>query len=139
MDHDDAAGAHYDPVHRPRHYNTHASGVECIEITEHMGFCLGNAVKYLFRCGLKGPPLEDVRKARWYVARELERRLREVATTPDIESVAAVSEYPLRGVLCNLWRSARLWRSGRRHQALDALRLSLSTLDVYLRSAEGPP
>jgi hypothetical protein len=42
-----------DNVNYPPHYRAHASGVECIEITEHMNFCLGNAVKYIWRAGLK--------------------------------------------------------------------------------------
>lgn len=70
-----------DPVNHPDHYKAHPSGVECIEITEHMSFCLGNAVKYLWRADEKGAPLEDLRKARWYVDREIARRelAREVA------------------------------------------------------------
>ena len=61
-----------DPTN-PAHYRAHPSGVECIAITEHMGFCVGNAVKYLWRAGLKGDALEDLRKARWYVDREISR------------------------------------------------------------------
>lgn len=58
----------------PRHYREHPSGVECIAITEHMGFCLGNAVKYIWRAGLKSEnPTEDLRKAIWYLERELAR------------------------------------------------------------------
>lgn len=58
----------------PQHYRSHPSGVECIEITEHMNFCLGNAVKYIWRAGLKSDdPVEDLRKARWYITRELDR------------------------------------------------------------------
>jgi hypothetical protein len=63
-----------DPVEHPRHYNDHPSGVECITITEHMGFCLGNAVKYIWRADLKGKAIEDLRKAVWYIEREIERR-----------------------------------------------------------------
>lgn len=56
----------------PQHYRTHPSGVECIQITEHMGFCLGNAVKYIWRAGLKtADAAEDIRKAKWYLEREL--------------------------------------------------------------------
>jgi len=58
----------------PDHYRAHPSGVECIAITEHMGFCLGNAVKYIWRSELKGDALTDLRKARWYVDREIARR-----------------------------------------------------------------
>ncbi len=62
-----------DAVNHPPHYTTHPSGVECIEITEHMNFCLGNAVKYIWRAGLKQDAVEDLEKARWYLDRELSR------------------------------------------------------------------
>ena len=63
-----------DPVNHPAHYTDHPSGVECIQITEHMNFCLGNAVKYIWRAGLKSEdPIEDLRKARWYIEREIDR------------------------------------------------------------------
>ena len=64
-----------DPVNHPKHYTEHPSGVECIEITEHMNFCVGNAIKYLWRAGLKGEQVEDLRKARWYIDREIARLL----------------------------------------------------------------
>jgi len=57
----------------PPHYQAHPSGVECITVTEHMNFCLGNAVKYIWRAGLKGDAIEDLEKARWYLDREIER------------------------------------------------------------------
>lgn len=63
-----------DQVNKPAHYRSHPSGVECIEITEHMNFCLGNAVKYIWRAGLKtDDPIVDLEKARWYIERELQR------------------------------------------------------------------
>ncbi|GGO26760.1 hypothetical protein GCM10010991_07730 [Gemmobacter aquaticus] len=64
-----------DMVNHPPHYTGHPSGVECIQITEHMGFCLGNAVKYIWRADLKADAVEDLRKARWYLDREIEWRL----------------------------------------------------------------
>jgi Protein of unknwon function (DUF3310) len=57
----------------PPHYQAHPSGIQCIEITEHMNFCLGNAIKYIWRAGLKNNAIEDLRKARWYLDREIER------------------------------------------------------------------
>lgn len=57
----------------PPHYQAHPSGVECITVTEHMNFCLGNAIKYIWRAGLKGNAVEDLQKARWYLDREIER------------------------------------------------------------------
>lgn len=68
--------ANKEAVNHPSHYTQHPSGVECIDITEHMNFCLGNAVKYIWRAGLKGDEIEDLRKARWYLEREIERRSR---------------------------------------------------------------
>jgi len=64
-----------DPVNHPPHYKAHPSGVECIEITEHMNFCLGNAVKYIWRADLKNNAVEDLKKAKWYLEREIIRRL----------------------------------------------------------------
>lgn len=61
-------------VNHPAHYNAHPSGVECIDVVEHMGFNLGNAVKYIWRADLKGDAAEDLRKAVWYLEREILRR-----------------------------------------------------------------
>jgi uncharacterized protein DUF3310 len=63
-----------DPVNHPLHYTSHPSGVECIQVTEHMNFCLGNAVKYLWRAGLKDDEIQDLEKAAWYLDREINRR-----------------------------------------------------------------
>ena len=60
-----------DPVN-PQHYRQHPSGVECIEITKHHSFCIGNAIKYLWRAGQKGPEVEDLRKAIWYIEKRIE-------------------------------------------------------------------
>lgn len=66
-----------DPVNHPKHYTSHPSGIECITVTEHMGFNLGNAVKYIWRADLKhDAPIEDLEKAKWYLEREIERRKR---------------------------------------------------------------
>jgi Protein of unknwon function (DUF3310) len=64
-----------DPINHPSHYTTHRSGIECIVITEHMNFCLGNAIKYIWRAGLKDGTdgVEDLKKAAFYINREIER------------------------------------------------------------------
>jgi hypothetical protein len=69
-----------DQVNHPPHYADNGptcphcgNTVECITITERMGFCLGNAVKYIWRKDAKGNALEDLRKARWYIDREIAR------------------------------------------------------------------
>lgn len=65
-----------DPINHPKHYNSHPSGVECITVTEHMGFNLGNALKYIWRADLKNDAIEDLKKARWYIEREISLRER---------------------------------------------------------------
>ena len=62
-----------DLVNHPAHYTSNASGVETIELTEPLSFCTGNAVKYLARYKHKGKPLEDVKKAEFYIKREIDR------------------------------------------------------------------
>jgi hypothetical protein len=63
-----------DQVNHPTHYTSHPSGIECIWITEHMGFCLGNAIKYIWRADLKHDAIEDLKKAVWYINREIQKR-----------------------------------------------------------------
>lgn len=60
----------HDPVNHPAHYTSHPSGIECIQITEHMNFNLGNAVKYIWRCFGKGQTIQDLSKAIFYLERE---------------------------------------------------------------------
>ena len=79
----------------PSHYRAHPSGVECIQITEHMGFNLGNAVKYIWRADLKHEsPLDDLHKAAWYIAREIERRGKVPANLADLFPDIAPAETP---------------------------------------------
>ena len=64
-----------DNVNHPKHYTSHPSGVECIQVTEHYNFCIGNAIKYLWRAGLKEgsatKEIEDLEKAIWYINRQI--------------------------------------------------------------------
>ena len=62
-----------DPVNHPPHYTQHPSGVECIQITEHMSFNLGNAIKYVWRADLKNDAVEDLKKAVFYINREIDK------------------------------------------------------------------
>jgi len=68
-----------DLVNHPPHYTAHPSGVECIEITRHMNFNLGNAMKYIWRAGEKGKAIEDLEKARWYLTDEIGRLTHQTA------------------------------------------------------------
>ena len=64
-----------DPVNHPSHYTSHPSGVEAITITQYHTFCIGNAMKYLWRAGLKDETktIEDLKKAVFYINQEIER------------------------------------------------------------------
>ena len=64
----------HDPVNHPSHYTSHPSGVECLTITRHMGFNIGNAIKYLWRADLKGSAVQDLEKAAFYIANEIAKR-----------------------------------------------------------------
>lgn len=72
----------HDPVNHPKHYTDHPSGIECIQITRHMGFNLGNAIKYIWRAGLKDDEIKnleesaikDLKKAMWYIQDEIAKR-----------------------------------------------------------------
>lgn len=86
----------HDAVNHPAHYTSDPSGVECIQITEHRNFCVGNAIKYLWRAGLKPADagdhvmndlkhLQDLKKARWYIDREIARLEREAPARPPAE------------------------------------------------------
>lgn len=67
-----------DSVDHPKHYNSSpaccgncGASIECIDVVEHMGFNIGNVIKYLWRVGLKGAALEDLKKSAWYLGREI--------------------------------------------------------------------
>jgi Protein of unknwon function (DUF3310) len=65
----------HDAIDHPRHYTAY-SGLEVIDLTEQMNFNRGNAVKYVCRAGFKGDEnteIEDLRKAIWYLKREVDR------------------------------------------------------------------
>ena len=63
-----------DEINHPTHYTQHPSGVECVDIAEAFPYNLGNAIKYIWRAGLKtASPEQDLCKAAWYIARELKR------------------------------------------------------------------
>lgn len=71
-----------DPVNHPAHYTSGEAKcklceepIECIDVTQHMGFCLGNAVKYIWRAGLKheDKTIQDLEKAMWYIRKHIEK------------------------------------------------------------------
>ena len=70
-----------DQVNHPKHYTSDPSGIECIDITRHRNFNISNAIKYLWRAGLKedkdrkliDKQVEDLNKAVWYLVDEIHR------------------------------------------------------------------
>lgn len=69
-----------DNVNHPPHYNNSPAAcecgrrIECIDVTRHYPFNIGNAIKYLWRAELKGNALEDLKKAVWYIQDEISKR-----------------------------------------------------------------
>lgn len=85
----------HDPVKHPSHY-THPSGVECITVAKHEPYCIGAALKYIWRRGRKGDAVEDLRKAIQYLEFEIERL--EAGREPaDEQVVEALIGYETRG------------------------------------------
>ena len=74
-------------VNHPVHYNDHPSGVEAIDLIEHMIFNLGNAFKYIVRHPLKGGHT-DLNKAIWYLERQL--------TLPEIKDCSVPEEIEVK-------------------------------------------
>lgn len=70
----------FDDVNRAKHYNIHSSGIECIQVVEHMNFNLGNVVKYVWRTDDKDTALENLKKGQWYLNREIERLEKQLDT-----------------------------------------------------------
>ena len=71
-----------DVVNKPHHYNT--GNIECIdaikesmEPEQFLGYLKGNCLKYLWRYEYKGKPVEDLRKARWYLERLIKENVNE--------------------------------------------------------------
>lgn len=62
-----------DPVNHPAHYTRHPSGVECYEISQHLSAAVAQAFQYIWRAESKGNPVEDYKKAVWWLEREIER------------------------------------------------------------------
>ena len=71
-----------DLIRNPPHYKSHPSGIECLTIVRHMNFNLGNAIKYIWRAGQKGSAIEDLEKAAFYIADEIERLKQQRSSSP---------------------------------------------------------
>lgn len=89
-------------VDHPAHYTSDPSGIECIQITRHRNFNIGNAIKHLWRNGLKAgskssleKQIEDLEKARWYIADEIERLKSEAPITVSTKGEAIAPSGPI--------------------------------------------
>ena len=116
-------------VDHPQHYNRHPSGIECIDLIEWMPFNLGNAVKYLWRAGLKSEDtITDLRKAKWYAEREQERVIQygcndisfrtyfdKVTSSPDKTQDAIAAGFQPDIAMAFVW----IWRAWSIDDALD--------------------
>jgi hypothetical protein len=76
----------HDPVNHPSHYTSSPAKcsacshpIECIDVTRHHGFNIGNVIKYLWREALKGASIQDLEKAAWYLADEIAKRKRQAS------------------------------------------------------------
>lgn len=123
-------------VDHPRHYNAHPSGIECVDIAEHLGFNHGNAIKYLWRAGEKDQAtvIEDMRKARWYLAREMARKnMPALALPAEVNRMAmnVMAHTKYGNPLCLMACVVRDWdgygpRKDRLADTLEAIDLALS-------------
>lgn len=127
-----------DAVNNPSHYTTHPSGVECIVLAEAMSFNLGNALKYVWRAGLKSEtPIEDLRKAVWYVTREMARtdrqydRRRTSPVHPFVGRVVHASDDALTAnAISALWTATCFDRDGELDAALVAVMRLLARAEL---------
>lgn len=86
MENKDKQTVKHDSVNHPKWYTQHPSGIECIEITRHYCFAIGNAIKYLWRAGLKvdagltdkQKEVEDLEKAVWYIKDRIKQLKNEI-------------------------------------------------------------
>ena len=78
VEYDELPVSEHDMVNEPPHYRWLPMGIEAIDITELFNFNLGNALKYVLRSKHKGREIEDLKKAQWYITREIKRMEREM-------------------------------------------------------------
>lgn len=121
-----------DTIDHPAHYTGRGIGYECVDITQHQNFCVGNVIKYLWRYKDKGNPVEDLKKARWYAHRAMKRqetinledRHCEIILRKLIEATVGYESAAWYGLLKNEWRivlsslDAMLERTGNDTQTL---------------------
>ena len=80
-----------DNVNHPKHYTSDECGVEAIELTSLLPSCIGNALKYVWRCGKKDDSVQELKKALWYVNysidNDLPSTIDDLSDTPHFEDL----------------------------------------------------
>ena len=135
-----------DKINHPPHYTAHPSGVECIQITEGFSFNIGNIIKYLWRADEKGAPIDDLRKAQWYLTREITRRIDEANTAPVVTKSDSSADARRQYEMGNMCYSGDGMPQDRQ-QALEWWTLAAAqgnaqaqiALDVYATPPSSPP
>ena len=96
-----------DAVDHPQHYNELPNDIECIDVVRHFNFNRGNAIKYIWRAGLKGDEVEDLKKAIWYLNDEIKR-----VQTADVTDTTPVKQWEARRYECGCTEEKRgaVWR-----------------------------
>lgn len=134
----------FDPVERPKHYNSHASGVECIDVVEWFPANVANSWKYLHRRELKDAPAQDLEKAAWYVRREIARRGKlarqrvvvEFFCPPTLEKNVARYLRHESGLRRDLF--GHLWEAANRPNSLDNLKSAQKILEKMISGKVTP-
>lgn len=111
-----------DTIDHPDHYTGRDIGYECIELAQYQTFCVGNAIKYLWRYQDKGKPLEDLKKARWYARKASMRQ--ETVNLEDGHCGIILN----RLIETTTGYESALWYGLRKNEWL----ITLSTLDVMI-------
>ena len=101
-------------INHPKHYDKHPARIECIDVIEPFCFNLGSVIKYVWRAELKPgeDDLDDLRKAEWYIKREIQRREYERLVSPKPKPPQFDAE-KVRGLIDNLGMAAIAFGSGK--------------------------
>jgi hypothetical protein len=75
-----------DPIN-PNHYTSHPSGIQCVEISKHLSGCLAQAFQYVWRCGQKDDPIQDLKKAIWFIDTEIDISTSDKQTVTNILAI----------------------------------------------------
>ena len=123
-----------DPIN-PAHYTTHPSGVQCIEISQHLSGCLAQAFQYVWRCGQKDDPVQELKKALWFIEQELTidkpQVIRELVFKDALVKVSRADTNLLRAVALLKLAMANVLNNDRKLELLEAQEAIILLIDKY--------